>query len=78
MFFLPQSTLADMAALYQGIYSGWSQDKYQELVKRFPISDKKKINTFSKGMKRQAAIILAIAANRITSCWMRRLTAWTR
>ena len=62
MFFLPQSTLADMAALYQGIYSGWSQDKYQELVKRFPISDKKKINTFSKGMKRQAAIILAIAA----------------
>ena len=48
-FFLPQSTLADMAALYQGIYSGWSQDKYQELVKRFPISDKRKINTFSKG-----------------------------
>ena len=62
MYFLPQATLEDMAALYRSLYSSWSQEKYQELVKRFPISDKKKLNTFSKGMKRQAAIILGIAS----------------
>lgn len=62
LHFLPQATLADMASFYRLFYTTWSEDKYKQLSAAFPIDPKKKINTFSKGMKRQVAIILAISA----------------
>ncbi|MEI3578747.1 MAG: hypothetical protein V8Q30_01390 [Acutalibacteraceae bacterium] len=43
-----------------------------------PSLPKKRLHTFSKGMKRQAALMLALAGNRITSCWTRPSTGWTR
>jgi len=61
LYFLPQSTMDDMAGFYSGIYASFDFDTYKEMCGRFPIDPKKKIHKFSKGMKRQTALILALA-----------------
>jgi len=61
LYFLPQSTMDDMAGFYAGIYKSFDWDTYNEMCGRFPIDPKKKIGKFSKGMKRQTALILALA-----------------
>jgi len=62
LYFLPQSTMDDMAVFYMSIYKGFDMKTYNSLCGRFPIDPKKRLNTFSKGMKRQAALILSLAA----------------
>ncbi|HIX64693.1 MAG TPA: ABC transporter ATP-binding protein [Candidatus Anaerotruncus excrementipullorum] len=61
LYFLPQSNLEEIAAFYRGIYPSFSQEKYQKLCTVFPLDPRKKLNTFSKGMKRQAALLLGLA-----------------
>ena len=61
LYFLSQSNLEEIAAFYRGIYPSFSQEKYQKLCTVFPLDPHKKINTFSKGMKRQAALLLGLA-----------------
>ncbi|MBC8584549.1 ABC transporter ATP-binding protein [Youxingia wuxianensis] len=62
LYFLPQSNMNDMAKFYKSIYSTFSEEKYAKLCTIFPLDPRKKINTFSKGMKRQAAIIMGLAS----------------
>jgi len=61
LHFLSQSTMDEMANFYGGIYKSFDRDTYKEMCGRFPIDPKKKIGKFSKGMKRQTALILALA-----------------
>jgi len=61
LYFPPKSTTAELADFYSGIYSSFSREKYNYMRSIFPIDDKKKLNTFSKGMRRQAAIMLALS-----------------
>ncbi|MDL2233989.1 ABC transporter ATP-binding protein [Ruminococcaceae bacterium OttesenSCG-928-L11] len=61
LYFLPQTTMDDMARFYQGVYSRFDSTVYGELCQRFPIDAKKKLHTFSKGMRRQVALILSLA-----------------
>ncbi len=61
LYFLPQSSMNDMAGFYRGIYHNFSDERYQKLCGIFPLDPKKKITTFSKGMKRQAALLLGLA-----------------
>ncbi len=61
LFFLPQSNMNDMASFYKGIYHSFSEERYDRLLTIFPLDPKKKINTFSKGMKRQAALLMGLA-----------------
>ncbi|MEG0752451.1 MAG: ATP-binding cassette domain-containing protein [Angelakisella sp.] len=63
IFFLPKATTDDMADFYEGIYSTFSREKYETLKKFFPIDCKKRINNFSKGMRRQSALLTALACN---------------
>ncbi|MEG1942203.1 MAG: ABC transporter ATP-binding protein [Angelakisella sp.] len=63
IFYLPKSTTDDMAAFYEGIYSTFSREKYERLKKFFPIDCTKRINNFSKGMRRQSALLTALACN---------------
>lgn len=60
-YFLPQSTLQEMAGFFARIYPKWSQERYEELCALFPIEKKNKIMNMSKGMQRQAALICALA-----------------
>lgn len=61
LYFLPGASLNRMAKFYEGIYASFSRERYEKLVELFGLDAKKNIHSFSKGMKRQAAILLALA-----------------
>lgn len=60
--FFQQASLLDMRKFYRGYYRSWNDHAYQELLKVFGISPDKKIGSFSKGMQRQAGLILAFSS----------------
>jgi ABC-2 type transport system ATP-binding protein len=62
LYFLPQSSMNRMSQLYSAVYEDFSFDRFKKLTEAFNLSPKKNINSFSKGMKRQAAIILALSS----------------
>jgi len=62
LYFFSHSTMDDMAKFYANLKTGFDRDYYSFLCTKFPIDPKKRIATFSKGMKRQAALILALAS----------------
>ncbi len=61
LYFLPQCTMNDMAAFYRSVYSGWSDEKFKNYLLHLPLDPKKRISTFSKGMKRQAGLLFALS-----------------
>ncbi len=61
LFFLPGATMNKMAGLYSSIYDNFDWERYLKLTELFELNPKKPIANFSKGMKRQAAIILALS-----------------
>lgn len=61
LYFLPGATMDRQASLYRSVYPRFDQERYEYLAGAFGLDRKKQLNTFSKGMRRQAAIILAIA-----------------
>ncbi|MCR5808400.1 MAG: ABC transporter ATP-binding protein [Clostridiales bacterium] len=63
LYFLPRANLIRMARLYASVYERFSYDKFKNLVRTFKLSPTANIGTFSKGMKRQAATILALSCN---------------
>ncbi len=61
LYFLPGSRMGDMASLYAAAYKSFNNDRFYNLMKTFSLPSDKAINTFSKGMKRQASTILALS-----------------
>ncbi len=61
LYFLPQSNMKTMAKLYAAAYKSFSYDRFHELTMTFGLNPDANINTFSKGMKRQATTILSLS-----------------
>ena len=61
LYFLPQANMNRMAELYSSIYENFNYERFENLTKTFGLNPKANINTFSKGMKRQTATILALS-----------------
>ncbi len=61
LFFPAGASLEAMEKNYANIFCDFDKERYQELTKEFELPFKRPIGTFSKGMKRQAAITLALA-----------------
>lgn len=61
LYFLHSATLNRMAKLYATMYDTFDFNRYETLVRQFKLNPFKNINTFSKGMKRQAATVLALS-----------------
>ena len=61
LFFVSQADMTDMAKLYSNMYPKFNTERFNALTQTFGLDPKKKLSTFSKGMKRQAAIILALS-----------------
>ncbi|MEG2038716.1 MAG: ABC transporter ATP-binding protein [Oscillospiraceae bacterium] len=61
LFFFQGATMDKMAEFYKGVYINWSDEVYKKLSGIFPISSNKRIAGFSKGMQRQAALVLALS-----------------
>lgn len=60
-YFFNNSTVKNLAALYRGIYRNWDEEYFEKLLNIFPIKKNDKIINMSKGMQRQAALILALS-----------------
>ena len=63
LYFYPGYTLLDTARYYESMYKDFDMNYLKELATTLNLSLNKKISTFSKGMKRQCALICAIATN---------------
>ncbi len=61
-FFFPNSTADDMCAYDAGLYPNFDTERFYKLLKDFDLDPKRSINKFSKGMKKQMAILLGICS----------------
>lgn len=61
LYFLAGSNMNKMAKLYASVYDRFDMERFRHLTDVFKLDSKKNIASFSKGMKRQAAIILALS-----------------
>lgn len=63
IWFEPFSTIEKMAKFYCGYYPDFSFELMDKLCNVFGLDKKAKLNSFSKGMQRQAELILALSTN---------------
>jgi ABC-2 type transport system ATP-binding protein len=61
LYFLGGANLLRMAKMYKAYFKNFSFERFNSLIEFFKLDPKKPISTFSKGMKRQGAIILALS-----------------
>lgn len=62
-YFFPQETPLDMLKLYKQQYPNFDEERFFKFLQGFSLDKKRKINTFSKGMKKQLSIFYGICAN---------------
>ncbi|MBR3887668.1 MAG: ABC transporter ATP-binding protein [Clostridia bacterium] len=63
LFFFKNYTIKDMAIFYSKLYPNFDMDFAMNFAEKLKLNTNQKIQTFSKGMKRQAALICAISTN---------------
>lgn len=63
IYFKPYASMNKMAAFYNGYYRNFSYETFRSLTDVFGLDPKKNLNGFSKGMQRQAELVLAMATN---------------
>lgn len=61
LYFFPNYNFSMMADYYASMYERFDHAYFNSLCERFRLDSKGKINNFSKGMKRQGALLLALA-----------------
>lgn len=62
-YYFPNSSATDMMNYYAMIYLEFDKEKFKEYMGKFGLEMHRKLNTFSKGMKRQVSVLLGICAN---------------
>ena len=62
IFYYPAATLEDMRRFYRDIYPTFDDALFERLREVFPLPEKSPIRRFSKGMQKQAAFHLTLAA----------------
>ncbi len=62
-FYLPNATPVTMMKFYQDYYPNFDSQRFLTLLENFGLSPKRKVHTFSKGMKKQLSVLLGICAN---------------
>ena len=61
LYFMPQASMKKMAGFYKAIYKNFDMERFHSLSATFGLNTDANIGTFSKGMRRQAATILAMS-----------------
>ena len=62
-FYFANSTPCEMKKFYQSVYPDFDQKRFEDFMVRFQLGQTKRIHSYSKGMKKQLAILLAVCAN---------------
>ena len=63
LYFFPGYTMLDMAKFYQDMYKKFDLDYFKELATMLKLDVNAKVETFSKGMKRQVSLVCTLATN---------------
>lgn len=63
LFYFNSYNMKEMAEYLRLAYPSFSMTRFYQLADKFPLDIKARISTFSKGMKRQAAVIFALSQN---------------
>lgn len=63
LYFFKNYTIKDMAIFYSKLYKNFDMEFAMKMAEKLKLNTKQKIQTFSKGMKRQTALICALATN---------------
>ncbi|MCR5500091.1 MAG: ABC transporter ATP-binding protein [Acetatifactor sp.] len=61
-FFFAGGTPMDMLRYYQTVYPAFDKERFLKLMEIMKLNPKRKINTFSKGMKKQLSVMLGVSA----------------
>lgn len=62
LFFFRGYSLKEMGKYHKHIYLNWNEERFQAMISDFGLNQKANLAKFSKGMKKQAAFCLAMAA----------------
>jgi len=62
LYFFSTYNLKESAKFYKSIYPNWNTGRYEQMVKQFELSEKRKLSKFSRGMQKQAAFILTMSS----------------
>lgn len=63
LYFGPYANMKKMADFYNGYYNRFDYNTFNRLVEAFGLDPKKRISGFSKGMQRQAEMVLALSTH---------------
>lgn len=61
-YFFPNTTPKAMEEYYRNVYKNFDTKRFDLLMKGFNLDENRKINTFSKGMKKQVSVICAVSS----------------
>jgi len=61
LYFQPYANMDKMARFYRGYYPGFDMKTFAKLAEVFGLDTAKRINGFSKGMQRQAEMVLGLS-----------------
>lgn len=61
LYFFNAYTLKNMAAYYRRLYPNWNEETYRAILADFGLNENGKIGKFSKGMQKQAALLLVLS-----------------
>ena len=61
--FFQNATANVMRDYYKMIYQGFDTSRFDDMIEKFSLDPKRKLSTFSKGMKKQVSVLLGICAN---------------
>ena len=61
-YYFPNADIRAMRDYFMLVYPTFDRKMFDTLVKKFNLNEKRKINSFSKGMKKQVSILLGLCA----------------
>ena len=61
-YFFNNTTPEEMMHYYRKVYQGFDEARFHKLMGNFGLDEKRKIHTFSKGMKKQVSVIYGVCA----------------
>ena len=61
-YFFNNTTPVEMMRYYSKVYQGFDEARFHKLMENFGLDEKRKIHTFSKGMKKQVSVICGVCA----------------
>jgi len=62
LYFFPSYSLKMLKTFHKSTYKTWSDERFDELLNLMELDPKRRVGRFSKGMQKQAALVLALSA----------------